>query len=128
VDLDERAGPKYHSAFWLASAERLPFADGQFDFVCTEYMLEHAQDPGAIFREAYRVLAPGGTILLVTPNLWSYKYLVAASTPFSFHLECGNDDVALVSDEWHCSSCGNSYEVEGNVVRVASSARESSTD
>lgn len=85
VDLDERAGPKYHSPFWLANAEQLPFADEQFELICTEYLIEHVADPTAVLQEAHRVLAPGGSIVIVTPNLWSYKFLIAAATPYSFH-------------------------------------------
>lgn len=89
VDLDARAGPKYHSTFWLADAGMLPFADSQFDLVCTEYMLEHAQDPASIFREVHRILVPGGAIVLITSNLWSYKSLLAAVAPFSVHKRLG---------------------------------------
>jgi len=86
VDMDPRAGPKYHSSFWLADATRLPFADSMFDFVCSEYLMEHIANPAELCRESSRVLAPGGRIVLLTPNLWSYKTLVAAYTPYRFHL------------------------------------------
>ncbi len=89
VDPDIRAGPKDHSAFWLARGEMLPFADGQFDLICAEFVLEHAENPSAILREAHRVLVSGGKIVLATSNLWSYKYLVAAITPFSVHQKLG---------------------------------------
>jgi hypothetical protein len=37
----------------------------------------------------HRVLKPGGRILLLTPNLYSYKVLAAACTPHQFHLWMG---------------------------------------
>jgi demethylmenaquinone methyltransferase/2-methoxy-6-polyprenyl-1,4-benzoquinol methylase len=40
--------------------ERLPFADGQFDFVSMGYALRHVSDMGRLFREFRRVLRPGG--------------------------------------------------------------------
>ena len=40
--------------------ERLPFADGAFDSVVSGLVLEHLQDLGAFFREARRMLKPGG--------------------------------------------------------------------
>jgi SAM-dependent methyltransferase len=44
------------------AAEQLPFADGSFDLVCSQYGLEYADLPRAL-AEAGRVLAPGGRLL-----------------------------------------------------------------
>jgi SAM-dependent methyltransferase len=49
----------------------LPFADGAFDVIESMDVIEHTPDPQAYLAELARVLAPGGLILLVTPNrLW----------------------------------------------------------
>lgn len=40
--------------------ERLPFADGRFDFVSMGYGLRHVADLSSLFREFHRVLRPGG--------------------------------------------------------------------
>jgi len=50
------------------SAEELPFADGQFDAVISLHLIEHLYRPEAMVREAFRVLKPGGSLILATPN------------------------------------------------------------
>jgi len=47
----------------VVDAERLPFADGQFDLVLGHAVLHHIPDLQAAFSEFARVLAPGGTML-----------------------------------------------------------------
>ncbi|MCL4534267.1 MAG: class I SAM-dependent methyltransferase [Bacteroidetes bacterium] len=49
--------------------EEAGFADGEFDAVTMLNVVEHLEDPLGSLREANRVLAPGGVIALVTPNL-----------------------------------------------------------
>jgi ubiquinone/menaquinone biosynthesis C-methylase UbiE len=45
-------------------AEALPFPDASFDLVIGHAFLHHLPDPQAALAEAYRVLAPGGTLLI----------------------------------------------------------------
>lgn len=45
---------------WRGAAERLPFADGAFDFVFSRYSAHHWRDVGRALREVGRVLAPTG--------------------------------------------------------------------
>ena len=46
-------------------AERLPFADGSFDFLSMGYALRHVGDLPGTFREYRRVLRPGATALIL---------------------------------------------------------------
>lgn len=49
--------------------EPLPFPDGQFDFVTYLDVIEHhAFSPRRVLREIHRVLAPGGLVIVTTPN------------------------------------------------------------
>jgi demethylmenaquinone methyltransferase/2-methoxy-6-polyprenyl-1,4-benzoquinol methylase len=45
-----------------ASAESLPFADGEFDALTFTYLLRYVDDPAATLRELARVVRPGGTV------------------------------------------------------------------
>lgn len=55
-------------SFHRASVEALPFEDGAFDFVTAQTLLIHVPDVARAIAELTRVLAPGGTLLLVEPN------------------------------------------------------------
>jgi SAM-dependent methyltransferase len=47
------------------AAERLPFADGEFDFVFSRYSAHHWSDLGLALREVRRVLKPGGVAAFI---------------------------------------------------------------
>ena len=49
----------------LGAAERLPFADGEFDFVFSRYSAHHWSDLGLALREVRRVLKPGGVAAFI---------------------------------------------------------------
>ena len=53
-------------AFVTADGMRLPFAADSFDLVLSHSVIEHVPDPLAYLKEARRVLAPGGMMLLQT--------------------------------------------------------------
>ncbi|MGD8960541.1 MAG: class I SAM-dependent methyltransferase [Desulfobacteraceae bacterium] len=49
---------------------RLPFADGSFDAVVCTVSVEYLVQPFAVFREAARVLRPGGRFVTTFSNRW----------------------------------------------------------
>jgi SAM-dependent methyltransferase len=57
------------SRLQVASAQELPYADASFDVVIIKHIVEHLPDPAAAIAEIGRVTAPGGTLILATPNL-----------------------------------------------------------
>lgn len=60
--------------FRLADMNRpLPFAEGAFECVASIEGIEHIQRPFDFIRECHRVLAPGGVLLLTTPNIGSLR-------------------------------------------------------
>ena len=89
IDLDPVVADRFHSEFHLASLNDMPFEENSFDIVFSEYVFEHLSEPHGAFDEIRRVLKPGGRLLIVTPNLFSYKSIVARFTPYSFHLAMG---------------------------------------
>ncbi len=53
------------ATFVQGEAERLPFADGEFDALTFTYLLRYVDDPAATMRELARVVKPGGRIGMV---------------------------------------------------------------
>ena len=50
----------------------LPFADGSFGAVFHQGLLEHFRDPQPLLAENFRVLAPGGLLLVDVPQRWHF--------------------------------------------------------
>ncbi len=55
-------------SFQVADAMQLPFEDGQFDVVTCQFGVMFCPDKAQAFREAHRVLAPGGRLLF---SVWN---------------------------------------------------------
>ncbi len=76
--------PEYESApcnqradvrFVCGDATNLPFENESFDAVTMFDLLEHVPDDGRAIEEAFRVLRPGGYLLVSTPNeTWRFPY------------------------------------------------------
>lgn len=65
----KQAQEQYPNCQWLeAGAEQLPFADASFDSIVSLEVLEHIKQPELMIKEATRVLKPGGSLVIQTPN------------------------------------------------------------
>jgi SAM-dependent methyltransferase len=64
-DPAQRAAPH----FVRADVAALPFAAGSFELVLSFQVIEHLADPAPYLSGIARALAPGGLLLLTTPNL-----------------------------------------------------------
>ena len=65
VDIERAAGVDI-----VADAHALSFRDGSFEVVLATEVLEHLQEPQKAVDEMFRVLKPGGTLLLTTRFLF----------------------------------------------------------
>jgi len=69
----------------VASAEDLPFADGTFGVVVIKHVVEHLPRPGKAIAELGRVMAPGGILILATPNLASLSMPLKGEKWIGYH-------------------------------------------
>jgi len=55
--------------------DKLPFEDNYFDVVFTKSVIEHIHKPEIYLNEMYRVLKPGGRIIVMVPDWHSCMYM-----------------------------------------------------
>jgi SAM-dependent methyltransferase len=60
-------------------------ASGSIDVVMARSVMEHVTEPQLAFAELGRILAPGGSLIFLTANLWDYASLVAMAVPNRWH-------------------------------------------
>ncbi len=97
--------------FRLATAEVLPFSDGELDFVWIFDVLEHVDDPDQVLREVARVLRPGGGFHIVLPlegQPWTLYRLVGCGTRWTAKVRHGGHIQIFSADRFRASAlaCG----------------------
>jgi SAM-dependent methyltransferase len=78
--------------FRQAQAEKLPFHDGEFDFVWIFDVLEHVESPEQVLAEVARVLRPGGGFHIVLPlegQPWTLYRLIGCGTRWTAKVRHG---------------------------------------
>jgi demethylmenaquinone methyltransferase/2-methoxy-6-polyprenyl-1,4-benzoquinol methylase len=69
-----------------ANAEALPFADNSFDIISIGFGLRNVTDKDAALRSMYRVLKPGGRLLVLEFSKPEYEWLSKVYDLYSFKL------------------------------------------
>jgi SAM-dependent methyltransferase len=68
IDTPENRARNWADAFY--QGESFPFPDQSFDNVVCNQVLEHVFQPDLFLREVYRVVKPGGNMLISVPFAW----------------------------------------------------------
>ena len=78
VDIVEGLNPTGWSYLTADVTRGLPLRDGSVDCVVAGEIIEHVPDPDQMLTEIHRVLAPGGSLVISTPNMvsWANRVLV----------------------------------------------------
>ena len=63
----------------------LPFEDGFFDVIVSDWTFEHIEQPERAASELLRILRPGGVICARTSNRYGYVKLAASAVPNRLH-------------------------------------------
>ncbi len=74
VDLFPRR-EAYHSLTWIRAdaTKSFPFGDRTFDYVLSREGIEHFEDQAGFLKECARVLKPGGSLIVTTPNITNLR-------------------------------------------------------
>ena len=79
-------------------------AAATYDAIIGSHVIEHVHDPEGMLRECYRLLTPGGILVLYTPNSESYGHRVFAEhwlgldPPRHLHIFAGDTMAALIQN------------------------------
>lgn len=90
-----------------ADMRRLPFAGGSFASVLAVQSIEHVPDPERVLAEVVRVLEPGGTAVIVTPNRLTFARPDEIIDPYH-HVEYDPAELRAL-----CQPCFAAVEMHG---------------
>jgi ubiquinone/menaquinone biosynthesis C-methylase UbiE len=63
----------------------LAFRSETFDLITCNMVVEHLAQPQKVFYEFFRLLRPGGKLVILTPNLYHIANIISRYSPFWFH-------------------------------------------
>jgi ubiquinone/menaquinone biosynthesis C-methylase UbiE len=85
IDLVEFTEPIDGIELYRGDVSRTQLPDRSVDLVYSRSVMEHVDDPDAVFAESHRILAPGGHWIFLTANKWDYASIIARMIPNRLH-------------------------------------------
>ncbi len=80
-------------------AETFPFVDGIFEAIWCSEVLEHLLDPGFAVKEMFRVMKPGGRLLITVPYHGRFKNVMIALFKWDEHFVPTNPHIRFYTKE-----------------------------
>lgn len=78
VEVDEQAVQNAVTRFGLkvhpGTLEQVNLAEAAYDAVVLRHVIEHVHNPVGLLKECFRVLRPGGSLVVITPNIRSLAH------------------------------------------------------
>ena len=83
IDMDARALARHPALThrFVGNGEQMPFAPNVFDLITANMVVEHVAEPARLFAEIGRILAPGGQVIVHTPNAHGYTTALTRLLP-----------------------------------------------
>lgn len=107
---EEGARNTFLDEFHLLREKCWPLPDSTAELVLCDSVMEHLDDPTPFFSEARRVLKPGGSLCIRTPNLWGYVALLSKLIPNKVHarvlpkVKKGTQDIDTFPTLFRCNT------------------------
>jgi len=105
VDVSELACSHVRNKYGLetraGSAEQVPLPDNSVDVVVSFETIEHVRNPGRFLDECVRVLAPGGRLIVSTPDKDVYTGRLATQNPHHCSELTAEEFESAVSARFH---------------------------
>jgi SAM-dependent methyltransferase len=80
-------------------SEPFPFADGAFEAIWCSEVLEHLFDPAFALREMYRIMKPGGRLLVTVPYHGRFKNILIALFKWNEHFVPSNPHIRFYTKQ-----------------------------
>jgi SAM-dependent methyltransferase len=98
-------------SFIRTDLTNIPLPDNFADVVMSRSVFEHLEHPAEVYRELNRILKPGGHLIFLTPNRWSYTSLGSSLVPNRWHpllvrLMNGRDEADTFATHYRTNSPG----------------------
>jgi ubiquinone/menaquinone biosynthesis C-methylase UbiE len=107
----------------LASAEELPFEADTFDAASAYSFIDHVQNPEQVFKEAARVLKPGGVFYLdLAPNRLFWDAVSAVAKPGASYSDIVMREIGMVTE--NDKKVEREFGIEASTFRAAEPGKE----
>lgn len=69
----------------VASLDKIPLTNNIIDTAVATFVIEHIERPEPVFKEIFRILAPGGRFIFITTNVYNPVMFFSKILPYPVH-------------------------------------------